>query len=104
MATYKVATKKVGAYAKTLVASTVDTVEFADYLPAVEVTSNGTAAIYFTIDGSTPTVGGAECYELPALASVRTVDIPNSSERPATVIKLISAAMPTYSVAKAREQ
>ena len=103
MASYSVATHKIGAYAKTLTAATVDTVTFADYLQAVEVSKEEGAAIYFTIDGSTPTVGGEGAYFLPASAAVRVIDIPNSNERPATVVKLISAGTPTYSVAKARE-
>lgn len=98
MASYTVAADLHGAYAKTLVANTVDTVTFTDDIDRVEVTSNGAAAVYVTVDGSTPTVAGAGTFELPAgAASVREIAVPTAG---GTVVKLISAGTPVYSVAE----
>jgi hypothetical protein len=93
-----VAAGKVGAHAKTLVASTVDTVTFADDLDTVEVLSDGAAALYFTADGTTPVIGDDACWELPAGAtSARTVPVPTAG---GSVIKLISTGTPKYSVSR----
>lgn len=101
MAKYAVPDNNVGAYQKKAIANTVDEVEFADTLKAVEVTSDGSSRIYFTVDGSTPTVGGTNCHEIPAVPASRTVTVPSTNPRKATVVKLISAETPTYSVARA---
>lgn len=98
MASHTVASGAVGAHHKTLTASTVDTVTFADDIKDVEIVSNGSAALYVTTDGTAPTVGGATAHYLPASASVRTVRVLGSS---GTVVKLISSGTPTYSVARA---
>lgn len=98
MASYTVAAGLVGAHAKTLVASTVDTVTFtATDLDEVEVLSDGTAAVYFTVDGTTPTVAGDGMWEIPAARAVRTVQVPTAG---ATIVKLISSGTPVYSVAR----
>lgn len=98
MASYDVKAEALGAYEKTLVANTVDKVSFVDDLSFVEVFSDGAAAIYLTVDGSAPTVHGEDCYFLPATASVRKIE---AGRGQATVVQLISAGTPTYSVAKA---
>lgn len=96
MASYPVAASERAANAKTLVASTVDTVTFDRDCDEVEVLSlDGAAAIYFTVDGSTPTVGGANCDVVPATVAARTVAVPTSGD---TVVKLVSAGTPVYSV------
>src|SRR4051795_1476005 len=97
MAEYNVGARGVGVYEKALVAKSVDTVVFADDLDAVEVLSDGSAAIYFTVDGDIPTVGGTDCFHLPALTSAREVP---SNRVGVTVVKLISPGTPTYSVAR----
>lgn len=82
----------------TLTATTVDTVTLdADYT-AVEVLSrNGAAEIWFTTDtGIAPTVGGANCDVLPAAIGSLIVDA--SAYGTPTVVKLISAGAPTYTV------
>ena len=99
MANYSVAAGGVGSYENTMTASTVDTVTFADDLDAVEVMSHdGASAVYFTVDGSTPTVKGAGCWMLPASPSAVTVDVPTAA---GTAVKLISVGTPTVSVSKA---
>lgn len=98
MASYSVARGEVGAHGKTLTASTVDTVTFAENIHTVEIVSDGDDAIYVGVDGVVPTVGGAANYYLPASASTREVKSDNGA---ATVIKLISAGTPTYSVSRA---
>lgn len=84
-----------------LSAATVDTVTFSKGIgpiEAIEVESDGAAALWFTVDGSTPaTSGNTTGYYMPASASVRTVQLPR--ERNATLtVKLISTGTPTYVV------
>jgi hypothetical protein len=101
MASYTLADTDRGAYAKTLVAGTVDTVTFARSAESVEVVGDGTAAVYFTVGTvenppTAPTVGGGPAFELPAGGpSVRTVPAPGAG---APVVKLISSGTPKYSV------
>lgn len=99
MASYTVAVGEHGAYAKQPAANVVDTVTFTDRdLDRVEVTSDGTAAVYVTVDGSTPTVAGLGTWELPAGGPmVREITVPTAGT---TVVKLKSAGTPVYSVAE----
>jgi hypothetical protein len=101
MAKYEVADNAIGSYANRLTAATVDEVVFADTLKAVSVRSDGSAAIYYTVDGSAPTVGGQNTYEIPAFAAVSTEVVPSTDPSTPTVIKLISPGAPEYSVSKA---
>lgn len=55
---------------------------------------DGTAEIYFTVDGTTPTVGGTGCYVLPAAIGAYSVE----GVRGSVTVKLISAGTPAYSV------
>lgn len=101
MAKHEVADNKIGSYANELAAATADEVAFADTLQAVEVSSGKEGEpIYFTTDGSTPTVGGTNCHELPGIPSARTVLVASTNPRQPTVVKLISAGVRKYSVAK----
>lgn len=110
MATYTVPNGHIGAHAKTLVAATVDTVTFAlgstgtpgwARMPKqVEILTDGTADIYVTVDGSTPTVAGTATYRVPALPGATVIDL-NDSQTTAVEVKLISAGTPTYSVSRA---
>jgi hypothetical protein len=80
----------------TLVATTVTTVTLGqdwDYLEVVN--RNGTAEIYFTVGGATPTVGGADCEVVPA--AIGAVEVKVNAAGP-TVVKLISAGTPAYTV------
>lgn len=98
MTTFAVAASEVGAYEKTLVASTVDTVTFAFLPDEIAIYSSGSAAISFTVDGTTPTANGAGTFYLPATASVYTIRPERVVGSTPCVVKLISAGTPTYSV------
>ncbi len=96
MAEYVVAAGDKAAHAKVLVANVVDRVVLRRDWKEIEVLShNGTAAIYFTVDGTEPTVGGAHCDVVPATPSSAIVPRQGSGQ---TFVKLISAGTPTYSV------
>lgn len=95
MADYTLGPDELAIHAKTLAANIVDTVTFGRNVDQVTVLSDGSADLYYTLDGSTPTVAGPRTYRLPAgglavdeRVAPRTVD----------VVKLISAGTPTYSV------
>lgn len=95
---------------RTLVADTVTTLTLDLPDPAPDITSFATqrkaqlevlslaggAEVYFTADGSTPTVGGDTCYVLPAVVCSLTVD--DGTPGPTSTVKLISAGTPRVSV------
>lgn len=97
MADHAVGAAELAAHDKTLVASTVDTVTFARDCAEIEVLNlNGAGILYFTTDGSVPTVAGANTHLVPAVAGAgKRVDVRGAG---ATVVKLISAAATSYSV------
>lgn len=111
MASYTVPNGHVGAHAKTLVATTVDTVTFAlgstgspgwARMPkSVEILTDGAADIYVTVDGTTPTVAGTPCYRVPPFPGSTIIDVRDSDPNDAVVVKLISSGTPTYSVSRA---
>lgn len=95
MASYTMATGDKAAH-HSLVAATVDTVTMANDFDQVEVLNrDGAAEIYFTVDGSAPTVGGANCQVLPACIGAAICGVASSGN---TVVRLISAGTPAYSV------
>lgn len=99
MATYSVTSAQVGRHGISMAASVVDTVEFAVDCEFVEVTQlTGSAPVYFTVDGTTPTVGGANTYSTLTTMAPVAVSPPSAF---ATAVKLISAATATVSVVKA---
>ena len=80
----------------TLTATTVASVTITPSADEIEVVNvDGAAAIYFTADGSTPTVEGDDCEVVPATIGVLRVATPGDA--PYTV-KLISSGTPKYSV------
>lgn len=56
---------------------------------------SGTGPIYFTVDGSTPTVGGDDTFIVHSNVPARAVRVPTSDS---VVVKLISASADGYSV------
>jgi hypothetical protein len=92
-------------------AATVDTVTFAlgtsgtpgwgGVPKRVEILSDGAADIYVTVDGSTPTVAGTNCWRIPAVPGSTILDVRDAIPDDAVVVKLISAGTPTYSVSRA---
>ncbi len=100
MPSHSIASNQVGAHAVTLTANAVETFTFADDLPEVTVVSlDGAAVVYFTIDGSTPTIAGPKTYVLPAAIGAGTFAPPTPG---GTVVKAISTGTPTISVQRAR--
>ena len=103
MATYAIAVGEIGAYEKTLAAATVDTVNFgAAVADSVEITSDGTAAIYVTLDGSAPTVAGAKTLIVPAGTGPIVRRLRANKRNTNTQVQLISPGTPKYSVAESR--
>lgn len=100
MASYTIATGAIALHDKTLVGGFVDTVTLVDVFRGLEIYSDGAAAIYFTMDTTTPTVSGTNTIKIPGGGPSSTViDTPDI---PGTVIKLISAGTPTYDLTKAQ--
>jgi len=98
MATTTLTAGQFGAYAKQLAANTVDTVQFPRQC-SIEVWTDGTEAVYFTVDGSMPTVAGPACWEIPAgAAETRVLTGVLAGDSAGTPVKLISAGTPKYSV------
>lgn len=96
MGTHVIARDEIGAHNVTLTASEVETFTFGEDLQSVDVISDGAAAVYFTLDGSEPTVEGANCYVIPGGFSGVDTRQPRTAQ--ATVVKAISAGTPTVSV------
>jgi hypothetical protein len=82
----------------TLVAATVTTIStLDDGYTRVEVTNvDGAAAVYFTIDGTTPTVAGSGCHVIPA--AIQSLSLEDRSPGAAPTVKLISSGTPKVSV------
>jgi hypothetical protein len=86
------------AYHGALTASAVDTITLSRAFEFVEIVNrSGTAEIFYTLDGSTPTVGGAECYIVPG-AIVGSVRANPQGDQNTVVVNLISSGTPNYSV------
>lgn len=83
---------------ETLVASTVTTVTVTQRnINTVSVVFHeGTGPVYFTIDGSTPTVEGDDTYAVSAFAPVRVVGYNGVDD---VTVKLISATADLVEVA-----
>lgn len=100
MASYTVNAGERGAHAKTLVASTADTVTFSENVAIIEVTNlDGADRIYVRLDGTAAAVANAFTYVLPATICTRKISVP-MSKHSSPAISLISAGTPTYSVTK----
>ncbi len=78
----------------TLVANTVTQVTVQTGRHIQVINRSGTAEIYFTVNGVTPTVGGSDCYVVPAAIMSQTVGAAPQN----VVVSLISTGTPTFSV------
>jgi len=100
MAAYTVPSGNIAANDKTLAAGVVDTVTFQDAIGGIEVLTDGSAAVYFSVNGTTPTIGGTNTYKIPAAGGVVTRNVNPVPNEPAAIISLLSAGTPTYSVTR----
>jgi hypothetical protein len=79
-----------------LVAATIDTVTLdSDYARVEVINRDGTAEIFFTVDGGDPTVLGDNTHVVPASISKTTV---HAFKKATTVVRLISSGTPKYTV------
>lgn len=99
----------VHAVSGTLVANTVASNTLTSWQPYVLVTLTGTGTAgtaYITVDGSTPTVGGADetAVAMPATAGVVTFALKNLAPRPelstTTPLATDPAAVPAFTTAQ----
>jgi hypothetical protein len=98
MPTHTLAAGEIAAHAMRLTPNTVETVIFPDALVSVEIVADGAAAVYYTVNGAAPAVGGANTYLLPAGAVA--VDVRNTvgNVDALTTVKMISSGAPLVSV------
>ena len=83
----------------TLTANTVSTQTVDDGYETIEVLNmTGSAEVYFRVDGTAPTVGGAGCYVLPATIGALEVEALDTHGARAHTVKLISPGTPKVSV------
>ncbi len=101
MAVHTIAAGEIAVHNKVLAANVVDAVNFAVDPSAIAIESSGTAAIYFTTDGSTPTVGGATTRVVPAASSATRRLVRHSGGQS---VRLVSTGTPTYSVVVVSDQ
>lgn len=81
----------------TLVAATVTTVALSVNAARIEVVNvDGAEVVYFTVDGSTPTVAGDNTHVLPA--AICALEVQDETSGANSVVKLISAGTPEVSV------
>lgn len=97
MATYATSAGDIALHAKVTTANTVDTLTLTGYRGPGEIISNGADELYYTVDGSTPTVGGNNTYRLPAGAISSRVFL-GAVAGADTIVKVKSAGIVTYSV------
>lgn len=81
----------------TLVASTVATVTVAGNAEFIEVMARGTGDIFFTVNGTTPTVAGDDTFAVAGAGGY--VRLRNNERDGSIDVKLISSGTPGYSVA-----
>lgn len=81
----------------TLTAGTVTTITLDDPARRVEIINvDGAAAVYVTVDGSTPAVAAAGCWVLPG--SINRMVLGPATGGGIKIVKLISSGTPAVSV------
>jgi hypothetical protein len=95
MTAYTISSGERAVHSKQLAAGVSDTVTLEDGSDGLEVLSDGSAALFFSVDGTTATVGGGHCYELPQDATSANLAV---SLAPGATVSLISSAGVVYSV------
>lgn len=98
MAALSISSAQVSATA-TLGAAAVDTVTVTPGGSVEVVNVDGAAAIWFSIDGSVPTVGGQNCAVLPAAIGSLVVTFPPGNPG---IVSLISSGTPVYAVQRSQ--
>lgn len=88
----------VGAHAVQLTAGTVEEFRFVEDLDSIEVSTDGAAPAYVTVDGTPPTVAGPGTW--PVLAAMGSAEFDVSNVAGPTVVKVISAGTPTVWVCR----
>jgi hypothetical protein len=81
---------------RTLTANVVTPVTFTANASVIEVATDGAAELYFTTDGTTPTVGGQNCHWMQA--AIGSVEVLDDTAGQNSVVKLISSGTPKVSV------
>jgi hypothetical protein len=99
MATHTIGAVEVGVHNVLLTANTVEEFIFSRGPRSVEIVSDGVEEVYFTIDGTDPTVGGQNSYRMPK--GVVSVDSRSWAHTiGGRTVKVISAGASTVSVQK----
>ncbi|MEK9524017.1 hypothetical protein MIU24_32290 [Streptomyces venezuelae] len=99
MTDYQVHPGEWGIHGVVLQPGQVTSFRFPDDVNEVEVLSHdGAAPVYFTVDGSEPSVEGRGSRVLPAAISSAQVEPPTAGP---TVVKLVSSGSPKVSVTRA---
>lgn len=96
MADHTILAAAVGKHNVTLTPDTVDNFTFAKDPDAIAVLSNGAEELYFTVDGTEPTIGGTHCWKMLAVPGERRV----VHNRPSAPVKVISEGAPEISVTR----
>lgn len=83
-----------------LTANEVSTVTFTENIGAVQIITDGGAAVYYTVDGRDPVVDGPQTFEIPAAAGLASNDTANTPGA-GDVVKLVSTGTPSVRVERA---
>lgn len=94
MATYSISSGGHGSPLFVLTAGAESSVTFAEDLEKVEVYSDGTAPVWWTCSGETPSTSTGVGYLIPGAA----IDVRSPKSGSATVVKLISTGTPNVRV------
>lgn len=92
--------KRVEGIRGVLVAATLKTETLTFTSRRLIVTNTGTGNLYFTLDGTTPTVAGdgADARSQILLQAAQSIDLPYQTAGATGEVKMISSATPTYQI------